>query len=339
MVKVLVIGAAGYIGLRLSQHLRQANHIVYGTTRSPSNESILAINEIIPIVGPVEHESTKDLPSLLQKNPTPAWLEAVKTENIDVVIDLSASENGAKTILEPLIKLSKDRQANHLPRIGYIYGSGMWLHGTGDNLTSDLAPVGTKQSINQPPTLVTWRPELERQVLASYEHLYAAIVRPPIVFGGIGSVWDVYFEQIYKAVQNNTPISLAANPDAGVSLVNVDDAASAFVALVDKLEIVSGHKDAFPIFDVATSHESLAYVLTKFAKEIGYKGPKIEFTGVPEGKSFNDLFIQAYNTQAFSASTRAQSILGWRPRKVGFAVALHIYAKSWVAGFKERSAK
>ncbi|KAF9097128.1 hypothetical protein BGX29_008203 [Mortierella sp. GBA35] len=278
MVKVLVIGAAGYIGLRLSQHLRQANHIVYGTTRSPSNESILAINEIIPIVGPVEHESTKDLPSLLQKNPTPAWLEAVKTENID-------------------------------------------------------------QSINQPPTLVTWRPELERQVLASYEHLYAAIVRPPIVFGGIGSVWDVYFEQIYKAVQNNTPISLAANPDAGVSLVNVDDAASAFVALVDKLEIVSGHKDAFPIFDVATSHESLAYVLTKFAKEIGYKGPKIEFIGVPEGKSFNDLFIQAYNTQAFSASTRAQSILGWRPRKVGFAVALHIYAKSWVAGFKERSAK
>ncbi|KAF9129777.1 hypothetical protein BGX30_013823, partial [Mortierella sp. GBA39] len=107
MVKVLVIGAAGYIGLRVSQQLRQANHIVYGTTRSSANESILFLNEVIPIVGPVEPESS-DSHSILRPSATLPWLETVKSENIDVVIDLSASKNGVKTILEPLIRLSKD---------------------------------------------------------------------------------------------------------------------------------------------------------------------------------------------------------------------------------------
>ncbi|KAG9065052.1 hypothetical protein KI688_002373 [Linnemannia hyalina] len=336
MVKVLVIGAAGYIGLRVSQQLRQANHIVYGTTRSSANESTLFFNEVIPIVGPVEPESS-DSHSILRPSATLPWLETVKSENIDVVIDLSASENGAKTILEPLIRLSKDRQANRQPRIGYIYGSGMWLHGSGDNVSSDLVPVGTKTSLHQPPTLVAWRPELEREVLGSYEHLYAAIIRPSLVYGGDGKIWDVYFEPIYKAIQNNTPITLPADPEAGISLVHVDDTASAFVAAVERLESISGNKASYPVYDVTTSHESLAYILTKFAKELGYKGPQIQLTGVPEGKGFPETFIQAFNTKNSSGSTRAKTVLGWRPTKIGYAVGLNVYARSWLAGYKQRS--
>ncbi|KAG0069866.1 hypothetical protein BGZ90_000063 [Linnemannia elongata] len=308
MVKVLVIGAAGYIGLRVSQQLRQANHIVYGTTRSTANESTLLLNEVIPIVGLVEPESSESH-SILRPSATLPWLETVKSENIDVVIDLSASKNGVKTILEPLVRLSKERQANHQPRIGYIYGSGMWLHGSGDNVSSDLTPVGVKTSLHQPPTLVAWRPELEREVLGSYEHLYAAIIRPSLVYGGHGKIWDLYFGQIYNAIQNNTPITLPADPEAGVSLVHVDDAASAF----------------------------LAYILTKFAKELGYKGPQIQLTGVPEGNGFPEIFIQAFNTKVSSGSTRAKTVLGWTPTKTGFAVGLNVYARSWLAGFKQRS--
>ncbi|KAF9906104.1 hypothetical protein EC991_000972 [Linnemannia zychae] len=335
MVKVLVIGAAGYIGLRVSQQLRQANHIVYGTTRSSQNEATLLLNEVIPIVGPVEPEAAEH-----HSHATLPWLEAVKTENIDVVIDLSATKTGVKSILEPLIRLSKDRQANHQPRIGYIYGSGMWLHGSGDNVTSDLSPVGTKISIHQPPTLVAWRPELEREVLASYNHLYAAIIRPSLVYGGHGKIWDLYFSQIYRSIQNNpsAQITLPADPEAGVSLIHVDDAASAFVRAVESLESISGHKNSHPVFDVTTSHESLAYILSKFAKELGYKGPSIHFTGVPEGKAFPEIFIQAFNTKVSSASTRAQTVLGWKPTKTGFAVGINVYARAWLAGFQQRTA-
>ncbi|KAF8944545.1 hypothetical protein BGZ47_004101 [Haplosporangium gracile] len=327
MVKVLVISAAGYIGLRVSQQLRQANHIVYGTTRSAANESTLLLNKVILIVGPVEPESS-DSHSILRLSATLPWLEAVKFENTDVVINLSASKNGIKTILEPLVRLFKDRQANRQSRIGYIYGSGMWLHGSGDNVASDLTPVGVKTSCHQPPTLVTWRPKLEREVLASYEHLYAAIIRPS----------DIYFGQIYNVIQNNTPITLPVDPEADVSLIHVDDTASAFVAAVERLESISDHKNSYPVLDVTTSHESLAYILTKFAKELRYKGSQIQLIGVPEKKAFFEIFIQAFNIKVSSGSTCAQIVLGWKPIKTGFAVGLNVYARSWLAGFEQRSA-
>lgn len=214
----------------------------------------------------------------------------------------------------------------------------MWLHGSGDNVTSDLVPVGTKISPHQPPTLVAWHPELEREVLASYEHLYAVIIRPSHVYGGDGKVWDLYFGKIYHAIQNNTPITLPVDPEAGISLVHLNDAASAFVAAVERLDSISGYKNSYPVFDVTTSHESLAYILTKFAKELGYKGPQIQLTGVPEGRSFSELLIQAVNTKISSSSTRAQSVLGWKPTKTGFAVGSHVYARAWLAGFQQRSA-
>ncbi|KAI8603345.1 hypothetical protein EDD21DRAFT_369382 [Dissophora ornata] len=326
MVKVLVIGATGYIGLRLSQALRRANHIVYGTSRSSSKENLLRSNEIIPITGAIETD----------RHQTPPWIETVKNENIEVVIDLSGIQNGNKAILEPLVRLSKDRQSAHLPKIGFIYCSGMWVHGSSANPTSDLTAVGVKTSAHQSPALVAWRPELERQVLASYDHLNTAVIRPGLVYGGTGDIWDIYFAQIYNSIQNSTPISLQADPNASLSLIHVDDVASAFVAAVEKLELISGRKNHYPIFDVATSHESLAFVLRRFAEEMGYKG-KVELTGIPEGNVMPQLFIQAFNTSLNHHSTRAQSLLDWTPTKTGgMAAGINIYAQSWLGGFLEK---
>lgn len=327
MVKVLIIGAAGYIGLHLSQQLRRANHIVYGTTRSANKQALLQANEIIPIVGPIE----------VDHHQPAAWMEAIKTENIEVVIDLAALPNSAKVILEPVIRLSKERQSAHLPKIGFIYCSGMWVHGSSLNLTSDLVPVGTKTSPFQPPDFVRWRPEIEHQVLASYEHLNAAIIRPSVVYGGTGrGTWDIYFTQIFQDIQNNkASISLPADPDCVLALVHVDDVASAFVAAVGKLELVSGHKDSYPVFDVSTSHESLALILQRFATEMGYKG-KVELTGVPKGNGMLELRLQAFNTSVNIGSTRAKTMLGWTPTMIGMAAGIQIYAKSWLGGFLEQ---
>ncbi|KAF9439052.1 hypothetical protein BGZ76_001028 [Entomortierella beljakovae] len=326
MVKVLVIGATGYIGLHVVRQLRRVNHIVYGTTRTSSKENLLLVNEAIPIIGSLESENHQTAP----------WIDAVKKENIEVVVDLSGTPNGSKVILEPLIRVSKDRQSAYLPKIGFIYCSGMWVHGSGVNPTSDLAPTGVKTSLHQPPHLVAWRPELERQVLDSYDHLNAAVVRPGLVYGGSADIWTTYFSQIYHDIQNNaSTISLAADPNAALALIHVDDVASGFVAAVEKLELISGHKNQYPVFDIATSHESLAFVLKRFAEELGFKG-KVELTGVPEGKEFKELFIQAFNTSLNIGGTRAQSILGWAPTKSGFAAGMNIYARAWLGAFKDK---
>ncbi|GJJ75179.1 hypothetical protein EMPS_07537 [Entomortierella parvispora] len=330
MVKILVIGAAGYFGLRVSQFLRRENHVVYGTTRSISKENLLLSNEIIPIVGPVESSDKH-----------PAWLDVVKTENIDIVIDFSGIQNGIKVIVEPLIKLSKERQSDHRAKIGFIYCSGAWVLGSGYDLVNDLTPVGTKNSHRPPPSLVAWRPEVERQVLASYDHLNAVVIRPSLAYGGTADVWDYYFSQIYTAVQKESPeLTLAADPHGALGLIHVDDVASGFLAAVEKLELVAGRKNGYPLFNLATSFESTQLILHRAASAMGYKG-KVTVTGAPKGDGMPDIFLRAFNTTINADSSRARSVLGWKPTKTGMASGIEIYAKSWIGGhlLKQQAAK
>lgn len=49
-MKVIIIGATGFIGLPAAQAFVRAGHIVYGVTRSQSKANSLAKEEIIPIV-------------------------------------------------------------------------------------------------------------------------------------------------------------------------------------------------------------------------------------------------------------------------------------------------
>ncbi|KAG0320252.1 hypothetical protein BGZ99_004634, partial [Dissophora globulifera] len=144
---------------------------------------------------------------------------------------------------------------------------------------------------------------------------------------------------IYADVKSgSTKLTIQANPDAALGLIHVDDAASAFVAAVEKLELISGRKDQYPVFDVSTSHESFPFVLRRFAEEVGFsKGGQIDFVGVPTGSGMPDLFYQAFNTSINTSGTRARTLLGWAPTKApGLAAGMHIYAKAWLAGFLEK---
>jgi nucleoside-diphosphate-sugar epimerase len=49
-MKVIIIGATGFIGMPAAQAFVRAGHIVYGVTRSQSNAAALAKEEIVPVV-------------------------------------------------------------------------------------------------------------------------------------------------------------------------------------------------------------------------------------------------------------------------------------------------
>jgi nucleoside-diphosphate-sugar epimerase len=51
-MKVLVLGASGFIGLPVALAYARAGHIVYGTARDAKTARKLAIHEIIPVVTP-----------------------------------------------------------------------------------------------------------------------------------------------------------------------------------------------------------------------------------------------------------------------------------------------
>ncbi|KAF9312527.1 hypothetical protein BG000_009649 [Podila horticola] len=328
MVKILVIGAAGYIGVRVVQHLRRADHIVYGATRSAASASLLSENEAIPVVGTIDD-----------------WVRAIKDEHIDTVIDLAGDYDGIKNIVEPILRAAKDRESHFGNRLNYVYVSGVWIHGSGTKYIDELTPTGLKVSPNQPPSLLAWRPNLERELLKHQDHLNVVILRPSLVYGGSSSIWDLYFSQIYSQIQTSTeaPLKLAVKPDAAFSLIHLDDVGSAVVAAVGKAEVLASNKDSrvLPIFDLTTSHESTAYVLQRVAQELGHKTGKIEFQPLPTGTDTGSLFTIAFNTSmVHSATTRAQSLLGWTPSKTrGLAVDAHIYAQAWRSGFLARQHK
>ena len=54
-----------------------------------------------------------------------------------------------------------------VPKLGFIYTGGTWVHGSSTELVSDLESAGSKLSANPPADLVAWRPALEQQVLNS----------------------------------------------------------------------------------------------------------------------------------------------------------------------------
>jgi nucleoside-diphosphate-sugar epimerase len=95
MPKVLIIGATGYLGLPIAQALRRTSNTVYGLLRSASKASILSSNEIIPVPGSVEDPSS--------------YLSIIESANIDIVIDASATYDGAHAVLQSLIGAGKKR--------------------------------------------------------------------------------------------------------------------------------------------------------------------------------------------------------------------------------------
>ena len=192
MTRILLIGATGYVGTNVASALvRSGNHTVYGLARSPAKAAQLAVKEVIPVIGDVEDSA--------------AYIALIKSANIHVVVDCSGANHGSHKILADLKKVGEERVRAGLPKLGFVYTSGMWVHGSSVEKVSDLDPVGTAESKNPPARLVAWRPELERSILASKDVLNVAIVRPALVYGYEHTIWSGYFGAILAAKKEGKP--------------------------------------------------------------------------------------------------------------------------------------
>ena len=64
-------------------------------------------------------------------------------------------------------------------KLGFVYTSGTWVHGSSKERCGDLDPVGTSEDAKtKPPRLVAWRPQMERDVLSARDILDTVVVRP-----------------------------------------------------------------------------------------------------------------------------------------------------------------
>jgi nucleoside-diphosphate-sugar epimerase len=317
MVNVLIIGATGYIGHALSQSLvRSGNHRVFGLARTPEKSNALAASEVIPILGTISS----------------SLLEAIATHRIDTVVDVSGANQESHSLLSLVREAGGERVAAAkkdgsplVPKLGFIYCSGTWVHGSSNEPVNDLMQVGTPSAPFPVTELTSWRPELEKAVLASSDVLDVMVIRPALVYGRSCAIWTSFFEPIYAAGQEGaTVVSVPADPDSRPGLVHVDDVATGFHAAIEKLPLIAG-TGVYPVFDLQTSQEGMRDILQVAARELGVKAG-VELVGAGE-----DLFMKAMNVSGNGSSGRAKSILGWEPKRYGFVQGMDVFVKSWVA--------
>lgn len=322
MTKVLIIGATGYLGRRLAEALvRRGRDQVYGIARTKTKADSLALAEITPVL------------CADPANEPLAYLEAIRNHHIDTVVDVGGANADSAKFLEEIKKLGIERLEScracgyhKSPKLGFIYCSGTWVHGSEKKPVNDLDVVGL-DTVTPPRSLVAWRVDLEKAILASSDVLDVAILRPALIYGYESTIWTAFFLPLLEAARGGTsgsieiPLALDARP----GLVHVDDVAAGFEKAIEKLSLVNGGS-IYPIFDLVTSQESMYEIFATLASEWGYQG-RVELVGPGD-----DLFAEAMSTTMRGSSARAEQLLGWEPTRLrGFVADMDRYAAAFAS--------
>lgn len=323
MPRVLIIGATGYLGKQVANVLVQSGqHRVYGIARSEAKAKSLALNEIIPVICPDP-----------VGEPT-AYLNIIRQENIDVVVDVAGAFQGSAKLLQDIKTIGQERLdmfreagiANG-PKLGFIYCSGTWVHGSSNRPTSDLDVVGTAAASTQPPSLVAWRLDIEKSVLDASDVLDVAIVRPALIYGRESTIWTQFLLPVLQAARSGSSetVRIPLDSDSLPGLCHVDDVATGFKAVIERLPLLN----TYPVFDLVTTQESMSAIVRAAASSWGLRGGNIELVGAG-----NDQFAEAMSTTFRGSSARARQLLDWRPTRIaGMTVDMDVYAAAFASQF------
>ena len=306
MPNVLIIGATGTVGLPLAQSLtRSGNYTVYGLARSAVKAKVLAQSEIIPVIGDVADANT--------------WTPLLASAPIDIVVDTSSAYQHQTAILDGVTAHARTRattlQGEGLvhSRLGFIYVSGTWVHGSPDHAVSDLHPVGSKTLSATPASIVAWRPAHEQRVLAAGQGpdavLDVAVVRPAEVYGGPSATFAPIFQPLVDAKKagGEATVKVPLTPGASLAVVHVDDVVDGLHRVVDG--IGGGRLGSWPVFDLVAETVTLETLAEAGKQALGIKGA-VEAVGTG-----GDVMLEAISTRAKVRAERASIVLGWVPKR------------------------
>ncbi|KAJ5179136.1 hypothetical protein N7492_002346 [Penicillium capsulatum] len=329
MPKVLILGAAAYLGNRIANLLVQSGqHIVYGIACTHIIATQLAKQEIIPVFCPD-----------FENDPEP-YLSLIQSKNIDVVLAIASAHLHWGRVICELSHAGSDRiAANRFrgiegPKLGLVYCSTTYVHGSSNKRVNDLDLVDIQPStplqdspVSMADLALTFNFEMEKSVLRETDTLDVMVVRPSLLYGGESLTWSPFFNPILAAARRNPTSTVTVSLDchAKPGLVHVDDAAKAFVKAIEKLPLISG-TGVYPVFDLVTSQENMYEIFAAVAECVGFNG-EIEWIGPGENP-----LAKAMCASLRGDSSRAKQLLGWEPTRLnGFVQDMDLYVAAFEA--------
>ncbi|OJJ00343.1 hypothetical protein ASPVEDRAFT_27078 [Aspergillus versicolor CBS 583.65] len=318
MPNVLILGGSGYIGLTTGQSLvSSGNYRVWGTARSPEKAKLLLQNEITPIAAETDITDPDSLSSVIIDH------------LIDIVVDATSTHKQGDKVLEGVKAAAKIRAANLAkegivgPKLGFIYTSGIWVHGSTSELVSDLSPVGSALSTGTPPRIVSWRAGQEQAILASRDVLDVAIIRPGLIYGRGSWIWTPWWEPLLKARKHGTSVvDIPADITARPSCVHITDTAAGLHAAIDRIH---GNLGTWPVFDLVTETVRVQDIVDAAMSSLGLTA-EVQYTGTR-----GDVMLEAMSTAGNSEGGRARAVLGWYPKRTEFVLNMAVYIRAWEA--------
>ncbi|MEU6667918.1 NAD-dependent epimerase/dehydratase family protein [Streptomyces sp. NPDC046727] len=277
-MRILVLGATGYIGSAVVSQLTLAGHDVV-----PLVKDAAALHPDVPVrVG--------DLTD-------PASLRSAVTDDVDAVVNL-ATPTGDEAVdtaaLEALLAPLRGTGR------AFVYTSGVWVLGaTGD------APV-TEDADTDPIAIVGYRPRIEQRVLAAAgDDVRAVVIRPGIVYGRDGGITAL---MTGWARQHGTG-RYVGSAATRWPMVHVDDLAELYVIALTKAD--SGDL----LHGVA--HESVPVAAVAAAADVaaGGTGRAEPWPLAEASEVLGAPFAEALALDQVVSGRRAVEELGWLPSR------------------------
>lgn len=288
-MKVLLIGASGYIGSAVSTHLADAGHQVVALVRTSGR----------PNTG--HEQRVGDLTD-------PASLTRAVTSDIDAIIHLAPPTGDAAVDAAAITALTDPLRGTGR---AFVYASGVWVLGaTGSAIADENTPVN-------PPSIVGYRPAMERQVLdAADAGVRATVIRPGIVHGNGGGIPALL---VGLARKHGVP-TYVGEEAVHWPMVHVEDLADLFVTTAEKGPAGSlWHgvaEPAVPVRDVAAAAGAAA----------GVQGEPQPWPVEDARAQLGAPFADALTLDQTVSGDAAREMLGWSPSRPGAVTDIRAFS-------------
>jgi nucleoside-diphosphate-sugar epimerase len=285
-MKIFVVGATGYIGGSVAEHLRKAGHEIVGLARTEEKAAGLRARGIEPLIG------TFDDKSILAQGAetTDATINVADSDRLDV----------AETLIETLAGTGKVLLHTSGSSIVVDDAQG---DASSDRIFEDDAPY-TPMSHRLPRIAV----DTAIRTAGVHRGIRAAVICPTMVYGqGRGMRLDS--DQIPKIVAKSRARGAGVHIGKGVNVwsnVFIDDLSLLYVLALDKAP-------AGAFFFAENGEKTLRGVAEAVSHSLGFNG-KTESWDLAEATAELGAWPRiAIATNCRVRSTNARRLLGWNP--------------------------
>jgi uncharacterized protein (TIGR02246 family) len=305
IMKVLLLGATGYVGSAVADHLTRHGHEVVELNRGDRRTDKRS--------GPdhpdhPEHAGRPRREQRVGDLTDPGSLTRAVTSDIDAVVHAATPTGDAATDAAAIDALLAPLRGTGR---AFVYTSGVWVLGA-----TGPVPAG-EDTATDPLPIVGYRPAIERQVLAAADKgVRASVIRPGIVHGRGGGIPALL---VNLAREHEVPVFVAPEGEEGEEggetvhwpMVHVDDLAELYAAALERAEAGTlWHgvtEPAVPVRDLAHAAGRAAGVLA---------APR-PWPVAAAREALGEAFADALALDQRVAGDAARERLGWRPRRAG----------------------